>query len=404
MTGTATRPVWYRQPPLYTAIITGLTVLGDSMLYIVLPTHWEEAGLASLWEVGILLAINRFVRVPVMPLVRRIYAHVPPRPILFAASLLAALSTVAYAFAYGFWEWMAARCLWGLAYAFLRLGGFFTVVKWSDSSTRGFVMGEYDGVFHLGRLVAMLFGGFLADAFGLSAAAVLFGLLSLGAPLLVWLHDPSRLPYLVNAANFSKDAAVWRIARQQPAFLRCALLGCLMNILFQGIFTSSLSHLAESSYGSAIAVGGFVIGAASLSGTLQSLRWAWEPVVSPWIGRITGGAKREPAIAGSLLLCAFAFAVMPLSLPLFWWIAAALVIQMAATFLETLADAAAGDLAAHLGAKTAIMARYTMASDFGAGAGAIFAYLMAGFLSPGASCYLSAAILFLLFLSYRKSM
>lgn len=30
---------WYRRPPLLIAVITGLSILGDSMLYIVLPTH-----------------------------------------------------------------------------------------------------------------------------------------------------------------------------------------------------------------------------------------------------------------------------------------------------------------------------------------------------------------------------
>lgn len=36
------------------AAITALCILGDSMLYVVLPTHWQEAGLTSLWEVGAL--------------------------------------------------------------------------------------------------------------------------------------------------------------------------------------------------------------------------------------------------------------------------------------------------------------------------------------------------------------
>lgn len=57
------------------AIITGLCILGDSMLYVVLPTHWNEAGLTSLWEVGALLSINRFIRVPLNPIVSRLYKN-----------------------------------------------------------------------------------------------------------------------------------------------------------------------------------------------------------------------------------------------------------------------------------------------------------------------------------------
>lgn len=46
------------------ALVTAFCLLGDSMLYIALPIYWEEAGLDALWQVGILLAINRFVRLP----------------------------------------------------------------------------------------------------------------------------------------------------------------------------------------------------------------------------------------------------------------------------------------------------------------------------------------------------
>ncbi|PZE20620.1 hypothetical protein CBW46_012700 [Paenibacillus xerothermodurans] len=38
-----------------------------------LPTPWDEIGLASLWEVGILLSVYRFVRMPLNPIVSWIY-------------------------------------------------------------------------------------------------------------------------------------------------------------------------------------------------------------------------------------------------------------------------------------------------------------------------------------------
>ena len=65
-----------------------------------------------------------------------------------------------------------------------------------------------------------------------------------------------------------------------------------------------------------ITLGGWVVGAATLSGTIQSLRWAWEPFLSPVAGRFTGGERRIPAIAVSLAVCAAAFVCITFRLPL----------------------------------------------------------------------------------------
>lgn len=42
-------------------LVTALCILGDSMLYIVLPIYWREGGIASLWEVGLILSVNRWL-------------------------------------------------------------------------------------------------------------------------------------------------------------------------------------------------------------------------------------------------------------------------------------------------------------------------------------------------------
>ena len=49
------------------SLITAACLIGDSMLYIVLPICFAQAGLSSLWEVGIILSVNRLVRLPLNP-------------------------------------------------------------------------------------------------------------------------------------------------------------------------------------------------------------------------------------------------------------------------------------------------------------------------------------------------
>ena len=105
------------------SLITAACLIGDSMLYIVLPVHFAEAGLASLWEVGIILSVNRLVRLPLNPAVGWLYRRISDRTGIFIATVLATLTTFGYAFADGFAAWLFLRCLWGVAWTLLRLGG-----------------------------------------------------------------------------------------------------------------------------------------------------------------------------------------------------------------------------------------------------------------------------------------
>ena len=61
------------------SLITAACLIGDSMLYIVLPICFAQAGLSSLWEVGIILSVNRLVRLPLNPMVGWLYRHISDR-------------------------------------------------------------------------------------------------------------------------------------------------------------------------------------------------------------------------------------------------------------------------------------------------------------------------------------
>ena len=61
------------------SLITAACLIGDSMLYIVLPICFAQAGLSSLWEVGIILSVNLLVRLPLNPMVGWLYRHISDR-------------------------------------------------------------------------------------------------------------------------------------------------------------------------------------------------------------------------------------------------------------------------------------------------------------------------------------
>ncbi|MFC0523504.1 hypothetical protein ACFFGV_07885 [Pontibacillus salicampi] len=45
-----------RRPVIVLSLITALCIIGDSMLYIALPIYYNEAGLSTLWHVGLVLS------------------------------------------------------------------------------------------------------------------------------------------------------------------------------------------------------------------------------------------------------------------------------------------------------------------------------------------------------------
>ncbi len=157
------------------SLITAACLIGDSMLYIVLPICFAQAGLSSLWEVGIILSVNRLVRLPLNPIVGWLYRHISDRTGIFIATVLATITTFSYAFADGFAVWLLLRCLWGIAWTLLRLGGFYCILNVSSDDNRGYFMGLYNGLYRIGSLAGMLLGGIFADWLGFSVTCMLFG-------------------------------------------------------------------------------------------------------------------------------------------------------------------------------------------------------------------------------------
>ncbi|WP_182914720.1 hypothetical protein [Paenibacillus thiaminolyticus] len=95
-----------------------------------------------MWEVGILLSVNRLVRLPLNPLIGWLYRKMSKRAGILLAVLLASVTTASYGLAGSFWLLILIRSVWGgLAWSFLRLGGYFTSIELSDKTNRGRIMG-----------------------------------------------------------------------------------------------------------------------------------------------------------------------------------------------------------------------------------------------------------------------
>ncbi|MDR2695070.1 MAG: MFS transporter [Deltaproteobacteria bacterium] len=379
------------------AAITALCLVGDSMLYIVLPVHYQDMGVASLWEVGVILAVNRLVRLPLNPCIGWFYSHVSERTGILIAVALAFATTLSYGFLPNLAFWILARCVWGVAWTLLRLGSLFCILNLSDPDNRGYYTGLYNGLYRLGSLTGMLLGGILADVAGVTVTVAVFATATAFAFFPALFRIPGGRKQQREQADNATILAGFAILARDRNTLWLMAGGCLAALVFQGVVASTLSRLIFEHTGGGLLVFGSLVGASILGGFFQALRWGWEP----WLAPLTGRLSDQRFGRANMLACAFAlgalsFAALASPLPLPLWFPCILFMQLTATMLTTLNDAAAADAAARAGERTLLMA-YALCVDVGAALGPLVAYGMNEFWGINA-VYACCAVLFVLLL------
>lgn len=382
------------RPVVLLAAVTALCLVGDSMLYVALPVHWEEFGLTSLWQAGVLLSVNRLVRLPLNPAVSRLYRRISARSGMLLAAALAAATTAGYGLAGSFAALIVLRALWGLAWTFLRLGAYFTVLTTADDSSQGRAMGMYNGLMRTGSLFGMLLGGVLADTWSTGLTCAFFASVSVLAVPLIWFAVPRNAKGMAEEAAAGEDGyslfSHWKV-------LSVLLIGTAVAFVYQGMLISTLSYLVKIRIPAGLDLGWALVGAASLGGVLQAVRWSWEPFLAPFFGWLSDHprAGRKKTFIVSSLIGAALFAFLPADMGLLPWLLLLLLLQVTATALTTAGDAVAADTAVRSGAKIKVITAYSVLTDVGAAAGPTAAFALNQYSSPWASCRLASLLLLL---------
>lgn len=349
------------------ALLTAACVAGDAMLYVTLPVHWREAGLDSLWEVGLVLSLNRLARLPLNPVIGWVYSRVDTKICATVAAALSVLICAGYACAGSLAAWAALRVLWGLCWSLLKLGGLFTVMDAAGKNDRGYFIGLYTGTYRLGNLAGMLGGGLLADAAGLrwafwAGAATA----ALALPMALFLLRGVRPS--ADAAPNAPRFSMLSLLRSKELFW--VLFTCLaVTLIIEGFFMSTLSALMAHHWGDAVTVLGVSVGCATAAGFVQSLRWGWDPLLSPLVGRLSDGRfGRVAMFAGGCWIASALLVLIMLPLSLAPWLALLIAVEVCCTAMTTLSDALATDVASRTRPVFVITA-YTLALDLGAALG-----------------------------------
>ncbi|MBY7142601.1 MFS transporter [Virgibacillus sp. NKC19-3] len=361
------------------------------MLYIALPIYWREAGLDGIWQVGVLLAVNRFVRLPLNPLVGWMYERIPLKKGLLFAVILSVITTAGYGLATGFLAWLILRCLWGLAWAFLRIGGLSTVAVHGDPHKQGEAMGLYNGLHRLGSLVGMLVGGVLTPFLGLTWISLSFGLVSgIGVVLLGVFFQGETLLSKSRSKGRKKSILGLDILKHHVLIMSS---GFFITFIIQGVLMATLSSLIIYHYGEEVKVLNVIIAASALSGGLQALRWMWEPFLATKVGLWSDGSKgRKPFLIGSLLVGSVSFPLLAFSFFPLIWILITIGALLTSTALTTLIDAIAADHSQKAGA-VRFFTYYTVVQDMGAACGPFIGYLLLSFTFGYEILYIGCATL-----------
>ncbi len=361
------------------------------MLFIVLPLYWQEFGLTALWQIGLLLSINRFIRLPINPLVGLFYKHFQLRTGVLIAVILAVVTTASYGLLHDFWLLVMMRALWGVAWSLLRLGGFLTVVDVTNEQNRGQYVGYYNGLWGIGGLIGMLGGGFLVDQTSIVFVTSLFACLGVLAIPAVLYFVP-----VTKATEEEKKMPTTATKWFTPYVAMVLVTGVAMGFIIFGLFASTISPLIERTYVSEWSIGQIIIGAATLAGIIQAIRWGWDPFIAPIIGKMLDSSASMlrilliPLVGGGIL-----FIILGNVRSILLLIVLLLFFQFLSTIFVTTTDTLATSAAAQTD-RVKVLTAHTVVVDVGAAFGPFISFLVIEYYSLTSVYDLAGALLIVL--------
>jgi len=279
----AAPPIGGRAVALSGAVI-GLGLLGDTLIYAVLPLYHGEWGI-SLAMVGVLLSLNRWVRLLANSLTAAIGAFLGARQLMIAAALGSVVSTTCYGLDGGEWLQIAARILWGISFAALNLGSLAYAV--ADRANAGKRVGASRGMIGLIQASCFVGGALLVLEIGPRNVFLVLGALTLLAVVAALMLPP--LP------SEPGDHRGFRL----PMPHRLEVWGFLLGFSGDGVFLLTLAFLLKDSVTSVAP-----IVATSLVLSLRCIVEASGGPVGGWMGD-RFGARPVATATGTVLVLGY---------------------------------------------------------------------------------------------------
>jgi MFS transporter, DHA1 family, multidrug resistance protein len=168
--------------PAFASLALAFASFGDAFLYPFLPVNSSVVGVPVVW-VGVLLSINRFVRIISNGWMVHLLAKFGLRAIMILGVTIAIMSTAGYAFANSIFIWLFLRICWGLAFSAMRIA---TIGYAIQQKHQGFSLGLSKSLQEGGPVLALLITPFLLKSCNTSTVFLVLFALSLPALVFAW--------------------------------------------------------------------------------------------------------------------------------------------------------------------------------------------------------------------------
>ena len=374
-------------------------IMGDSLLYGILPLAAEDLGLLP-QQVGLLLSANRLIRLLSNTWLSTLFARFGPYRTFVVSAILGVLTTAVYGLGWGFLMLLMARMAWGVSWSGLRQGSYQAI--WAGAgSAAGRLMGLMWGVVRGGSAVSVLLGGFLFDCYGYQVTVWTIAAIStLAIPIALRLSWPAGAqigkPVSQPAQNMLQG---WQEALSDP-LQRTVLLVGFFKLLLNAILIATASLFLAERFGDQAGgvllgserlgrcyfvdqerfgdqAGGVLLGleVGALAGVVLATRWFSDLFLGAVMGALADriGHLRLPVLL-ILLLC--------LGLAVMLWTTASLSILallgvlITSTGVNVILDAYANQLALGTAQPELFVGAYTTASDLGSALGPLLAFTL----------------------------
>ncbi|HYC84067.1 MAG TPA: MFS transporter [Chryseosolibacter sp.] len=166
----------------FAALALAFASLGDAFLYPFLPVNFNLVGIPVAW-VGLLLSVNRFVRIISNTIMVHAFARYGLRTVMIIAALTAITSTLGYALATGLLLWLIFRIMWGLAFSAMRIG---TLGYALQQQRKGFALGLSRSLQESGPMLSLFLAPILLTSFDSVTIFYILASLSLPAVYFAW--------------------------------------------------------------------------------------------------------------------------------------------------------------------------------------------------------------------------
>ncbi len=363
---------------LIVAVAIGLSIMGDSLMYSLLPLEASSLGIA-LPLVGVLLSANRLVRLFSNTWISAVFKRFGPRQPFLIAAMLALLTTSLYGIGWGFWTFLLARIGWGIAWSGLRQGGY-EAVGLADNELKGRLMGALWGVVRLGSAISVSVGGYLRDRFSYrSSVGVVSIFTALAIPLAAFGVRWPAAPAKTQEKKPPSLLTGWRMSQNTPA-QRWILIVGFLDAALEGILVSTVALFLTRQLDDSHRLALFGMGIGTTTGLLLSVRFLADLLFGPSLGALADklGKPITAFLLAAILLAGLIGAVKSPNAGVVFFLA--LVFICRAGLFVTL-SAAASAAAARSKSPRLFVGVYTTSTDAGLAVGPLLAYSLSGAIS-----------------------